>query len=322
MGSEVQALEATIPAHREVLIEQAVGFLANRDPGYVAGVRQRLERELDLVGEGELGSLLERMVTTGGHWGYHPPHPTARHFNHLLGTFVIEQGSRLEQAEHLAAAERGSVTFLVNHLSFADANVFEWLLHAGGFNGVVERLTVLAGPKVYTDPFRRFSSMCFGSIKTPQSQSLASGEAVMSRREVAKLAAETIAAVEARRKAGDHLLVFVEGTRSRSGGMQPALAAASRYLDDPDVVILPVGIRGSERLVPVGEERVHETTVIARVGAPVKSGELFSRCEKKRGLAMDVVGLLIARQLPPEYRGAYADDAPNLETARGIAAEF
>jgi 1-acyl-sn-glycerol-3-phosphate acyltransferase len=321
MSADVQ-LEATTPAHREVLIEQAVGFLANRDPGYVERVQQRLARELDAVDPGELSSLLERMLTTGGHWGYHPPHPRARHFNHVLGSFVIEPGSTIEQTEYLAAASSGSVTFLVNHLSFADANVFEWLLHASGFHDVVERLTVLAGPKVYTDPFRRFSSLCFGSIKTPQSQSLASGEAVMSRREVARLAAETIAAVDARRKAGDHVLVFVEGTRSRTGGMQPALPAASRYLDDPDVVILPIGIRGSERLVPVGEERVHETTVIARVGAPVRSGELYARCEKKRGLVMDVVGLLIARQLPPEYRGAYADDAPNLEVARGIAAEI
>ena len=322
MTGEVRALEATTPAHREVLIEQAASFLANRDPAYVGRVRQRLEQELDAMAHGELASLLERMTSTGGHWGYHPPHPTARHFNHVLGTFVIEAGSTIEQTEHLAAARAGSVTFLVNHLSFADANVFEWLLYAGGFHDVVERLTVLAGPKVYLDPFRRLSSLCFGSIKTPQSQSLASGEALMSRREVARLAGETIATVEARRKARDHLLVFVEGTRSRSGGMQPALAAASRYLDDPEVVILPVGIRGSERLVPVGEERVHETTVVARVGAPVKSGELFARCEKKRGLVMDVVGLLIARQLPPEYRGAYADSAPNLEAARAIAESF
>jgi hypothetical protein len=54
----------------------------------------------------------------------------------------------------------------------------------------------------------------------------------------------------------------------------------------------------------------------------VKSGELYARCEKKRGLLMDVVGLLIARQLPSEYRGAYADDAPNLEAARAVAAAF
>ena len=319
MSSDVQ-LEAMTPAQREVLIEQAAAFLANRDPSYVERVRQRLEREIDAMANGELAGLLERMISTGSHWGYHPPHPTARRINHALGSFVLEPGTKLEQTEHLAAANSGSVTFLVNHLSFADANVFECLLHMGGFDDVVERLTVLAGPKVYTDPFRRFSSLCFGSIKTPQSQSLASGEAVMSRREVAKLAAETIAAVEARRKAGDHVLVFVEGTRSRTGGMQPALAAASRYLDDPEVVILPVGIRGSERLVPVGEERVHETSVVARIGAPLKSGELHARCDKKRGLVMDVVGLLIARQLPAEYRGVYADDAPDLDAARAVAA--
>jgi len=304
------------------LVHQAAGFFASDDPGYVEHVRNRLAAELDAVNDAAFSELLDRLMTTGGHWGYHPPHPIARHLHHVMASLVLEPGSRIEGAERLAVARERPVTFLVNHLSFADANVFECLLHAGGYEKVIDRLTVLAGPKVYSDPLRRFSSLCFGSIKTPQSQSVASGEALMSRREVAKLAAETIAAVEARRNAGDHLLIFVEGARSRDGGMQPALAAVSRYLDDPEVVILPVGVSGSERLVPVGEERLHRTEVVARIGAPVRSGELQARCEKKRGLLMDVIGLLIARQLPAAYRGVYADDAPNHDAARAIAAAF
>ena len=47
-------------------------------------------------------------------------------------------------------------------------------------------MTVLVGPKVYMLAVRRLASLCFGSIKIPQSQSRASGEAVMPRREVAR----------------------------------------------------------------------------------------------------------------------------------------
>ena len=43
MGDNVQ-LEVTSPPHRELLIQQALGFLGNRDPGYVERVKQRLER--------------------------------------------------------------------------------------------------------------------------------------------------------------------------------------------------------------------------------------------------------------------------------------
>jgi hypothetical protein len=37
---------------------------------------------------------------------------------------------------------------------------------------------------------------------------------------------------------------------------------------------------------------------------------------------MDAVGLAIADLLPPEYRGAYADDAPDLDDARAVRARL
>jgi len=38
------------------------------------------------------------------------------------------------------------------------------------------------------------------------------------------------------------VLVFAEGTRSRSSGLQQMLAGATRYLDGPGTWVLPVGI--------------------------------------------------------------------------------
>ena len=63
---------------------------------------------------------------------------------------------------------------------------------------VADRMTVLVGPKVYMLPVRRLASLCFGAIKIPQSQSRASGEAVMPRREVARLAMQTLQSVAQR----------------------------------------------------------------------------------------------------------------------------
>jgi 1-acyl-sn-glycerol-3-phosphate acyltransferase len=144
----------------------------------------------------------------------------------------------------------------------------------------------------------------------------------MDRREVARLATEVIELVQKRRAEGDHLLVFVEGTRSRTARMQQALAAVSRYLDGPELDVVPLGIRGSERLVPVGEERLHRTRVVVRVGRPIRATELNRLAEGKRRLVMDTVGVAIARLLPGEYRGAYADDADGLERARAVADEL
>jgi len=306
----------------KALIDQALAFLATEDPAELAHVRAHLERALGEVTGAELEGLLERMASAGSDWGYHESEALARRLNHALAELVLEPGSELLGIEWLQAARRGSVTFLANHLSFSDANLFECLLHAHGYEDVASRLTVLAGPKVYTETFRRFSSLCFGSIKTPQSSDRASGEAVMSRREVARLATETITLVEERRRLGDHLLVFVEGTRSRSASMQPALPAISRYLDDETTLILPLGIAGSERLVPIGEEKLHRTRVRVEIGRPFLGRDLHERCSGKRQLMMDVVGVAIARRLPAEYRGVYGCDRPGHEAARAIADEL
>ena len=48
---------------------------------------------------------------------------------------------------------------------------------ASGDAALANRLTAVAGPKVFTSRERRFSSLCFGTIKVPQSSEVASGEA-------------------------------------------------------------------------------------------------------------------------------------------------
>jgi len=58
--------------------------------------------------------------------------------------------------------------------------------------GPVGPLTVVAGPKVYSSLRRRFSSLCFSTIKTPQSSAVSSEDAVMNAREVARAARQSI----------------------------------------------------------------------------------------------------------------------------------
>ena len=144
----------------------------------------------------------------------------------------------------------------------------------------------------------------------------------MPAREVAQIARQTMRVARDRQTAGDHLLMFVEGTRSRGGGMQRALPAVARYFEAGPSLLVPVGITGTERLVPVGEERIHSTCVRARIGGGVETATLTDRCRGKRGLIMDVVGSLIAGVLPAEYRGVYAADAAGIDEAHAIAAKL
>lgn len=292
----------------ERLTELAVGFLGERTQAQVALFRQRIRDLVAPYDEVALQRVLQRIDRTGQAWGYHPPEDLVRRIYHAMGEITLLGDSCLVGGEHLEEVRDRKLILLSNHLSYSDANLIEILLARGGFEDVGARLSVVTGPKVYTDPLRRFSSLCFGTIKTPQSVSRASGQAVMAPRDVAAIAKQSLAAAAARVDAGDHLLLFPEGTRSRNGQMQPLLPAIARYLQDPDTFVLPVGITGTEHLVRLGENRVRETEVIVRLGRALPVHEMVERAGGKRAPIATEAGRAIAMLLPPGYRGHYDED--------------
>jgi 1-acyl-sn-glycerol-3-phosphate acyltransferase len=259
------------------------------------------------------------LMTTGKDFAYYPPDPLARKIQHAVAEFAVLEDSMLFGAEHLAEVGERPMVLLSNHLSYSDANLLEVLLRKAGCDEVADRLTVVVGPKVYSEPFRRFSSLCFGTIKTPQSSARSSEEAVMPAREVALLARATISIAVERQHLGDAVLVFVEGTRSRNATMQRALQGVARYFEEPERLIVPIAICGTERFVPIGVEQISTTRVTIRVGRSAEAGALSARSGSSRKLRMDAVGVAIARLLPPEYRGVYGDGAPDQATAIAVA---
>ena len=284
-------------------------------------VRPAFERALENVSAADIDELFERLDSTGQDWGYHPPNDVARMISRTGHALIAAEGSSFVDDGGLASAQTGPVIFLGNHLSFVDANTVEFMLAANSADGVARSLTVLAGPKVYSEPIRRLASLCFGTIKTPQSTSRASGEALMSRRETLRLAALTLEHTRQRRKEGEHLLVFAEGTRSRKAAMQRVLAAIARYVEEPFATVVPFAVWGTERLVPIDDERAHPGPVHVRIGAPIDSRVLFERSRQKRIVIADAIGFLIADLLPEPYRGLYASVSDNLEEARRLADE-
>ena len=292
---------------RDSLVTTIAQVLSGYDTGTVASVRQLLVREIDLAGPGALAALSARLDVCGSEWAYYPRDPLARRVHHVVAECLLDGASRLEGAEHLRAV-RGRPTVLVaNHLSYSDANLLEILLTRCGETELADRLTVVAGPKVYSSMSRRFSSLCFGTIKVAQSSGVASEGAVMNARDVAKAARRAIELAHQRLAAGDALLVFGEGSRSRSRGMQPLLPAVARYFEIPGAAVVPVGITGTETLFPIDDEVVHSVAIVARIGAPEDAARLCDRCGRDRRAMMDTIGGAIAALLPSEYRGVYAN---------------
>jgi 1-acyl-sn-glycerol-3-phosphate acyltransferase len=294
---------------RDALIGAITTFLAGHDAATLDDIRGALGRAIDAAGPPGLAGLGHRLANAGADWSFYPSDPLARRIHHLLAERLLGGGSGLDGIEHLDAVAGKPVVILANHLSYSDANVLEVLLHRAGGGALADRLTVMAGPKVYSSVKRRFSSLCFGTIKTPQNSALSSEDAVMNARDVARAARRCIEIAHERLRQGDALLVFAEGTRSRTGGMQPMLAGAARYCEVPGTWLLPVGITGSDAMFPIGEDGLYPVRVTARVGPPIDAARLHHRVGGDRHLMMEAAGFAIAELLPPEYRGAYASDA-------------
>lgn len=268
-------------------------------------IRRQLEREVDAAGPAALMGLKARLSEDRG-WTYYPPDPLVQRIHHLLADRFLEADSSVDGLRNLAPIGDAPLVICANHLSYSDANVIEILLHRSGAGTLANRLTALAGPKVFSSRQRRFSSLCFGTVKVPQSTDVSSGEAQLNARDVARAARQSIEAALERLDSGDALILFGEGTRSRSAAMQPMLPAVARYLERPGTWLLPIALTGTEAMFPIGEAALRPARVGVRIGVPARAASLFEREQGDRRRVVDAIGGMIAELLPVSYRGVYA----------------
>lgn len=107
-------------------------------------------------------------------------------------------------------------------------------------------------------------------------------------------------------KKGVSLIMFPEGERSKSARMQPALPGAALIAARTGVPILPVSIRGTEKLRNIKWSFLHRPRVTVTIGKPFQPAPSDSATAKEqRQLLMNEIMGKIAALLPPEYRGVY-----------------
>jgi 1-acyl-sn-glycerol-3-phosphate acyltransferase len=304
---------------RDRLITAILEFLVGQDLLDTQDIRAELRREIDTAGPDAVLALKARLTADNG-WAYYPRDPLAQRVHHVLADRFLTRESELRGSRHLAGLAGSPVVLCANHLSYADANVIEVLLQRSGGAELANRLTAIAGPKVFTSRDRRFSSLCFGTVKVPQSAEVSSDEAALNPREVARAARRSIEVARERLTKGDVLVLFAEGTRSRSASMQPMLAGAARYLDVPGTWVLPAGLAGPEALFSITDSALRSARVVLQLGRPFRAEALLAQAGGDRRVVMDAIGLAIAEAVPLAYRGVYGSAADFTDAATALQA--
>ncbi len=114
-------------------------------------------------------------------------------------------------------------------------------------------------------------------------------------------------------RSGGMLGIAPEGTRSRSGGLQPAKTGAAFLAQKAGVPIIPVAIWGTESAI-AKLLRLQRPHIYIRFGPPFYLSA-SNRGDRSRALQRDTDEIMcrIAALLPAEYRGVYAHHPRLLE---------
>ena len=253
----------------------------------------------------EWRELLEHVQTLGDDFAFYRRNPLAGEIAHSYMEALLLPDSTVSGLEHVdharVLAEQGRRVMIVgNHLSYADTLALCWLLRRAGRVDASERVAAVAGPKVYSDAMRRLTVAGIHSIKVAQSSSLQTNEVEFTPREIVRITRAAMTQAAAAMDEGNFVLIYPEGTRSRSGRLQPFLRATSRWLSIPGTVLLPFGVWGLDNLYGLDEGRMMPATCHGRFG-PVIDGEALRANGRDRDEVLRRSHQSLAALLPDPY---------------------
>lgn len=204
--------------------------------------------------------------------------------------FMIKKHANLkvEGVENLKKV-KGSTIFICNHLSNSDGLILNEILQEND-------PTFIAGVKLSDNEFTK------NGISYVKTISIRPNTADK----------EAISKIVQKLKAGENIMMFPEGTRSRSGEMIEAKKGLLLIAKLAKANIVPMSITGSEVFMPIndkdmGGESFNPSNVIVKIGepmqVPVKHKEEDKNAYNDRAMFEMMKG--IANLLPENYRGVY-----------------
>ncbi len=280
---------------RRILADWLATFVAGGG-SHQDAARDAVASLVDSVEESEVAKTLATFRDAGSHYGFFGADPVARAIIRVyLQSFCA--GSTIDGITHLkAAADAGPVLLLCNHLAYCDTVLKDMLLDQAGATDLADRLTAVAGPKVYETPFRRMASLAIGTLKTAQSTTIAHSHAELTPRQVAEIAVGTMRTAHELMAQGQFVVLYGEGSRSRDQRLGPFIKAIRKYAKMPGIRLVPLALTGTDNVMPVGQLLMHPGRVHLQIG------EALAVDEHGAASAVEQCWRRIAEMLPPQHR--------------------
>lgn len=196
----------------------------------------------------------------------------------------------IEGYEEVKSIE-GPIIFICNHLSNSDGLILNKILKKD-FDPYF-----VAGVKLSDDPITNLGTKIVKHI--PVRPNSADKEAITN----------MVKAV----KGGNNLVIFPEGTRSRTGAMIEGKKGILLLARMTKASIIPIGMSGTDKLLPIdesgnmGSEKWHTADVVVKFGKPI----VLSKRDKDEDKhlydenCLNKIMKSIAELLPESYRGVY-----------------
>ena len=267
---------------------------------------------VDSQPDSAVSEFLKKYEAAGADWGFSEGSEFVRNIMKMvLGMmlkFDIKGAGNLDKALNmLAEGKADRLVFIANHVSYADANIFATAFDKNFEKaGLAGKLAVIAGPKVFSHPVRKFASMHFDSLLIAQSQTVATMPVAYPIRVIARAASMVAEDIKTKVKM---FLVFPEGKRSRDGSMDHFLAGVYRMIDTSEnVLVQPVSILGGEKMLPISQGRLNPADIKINVGEAEYVSDILEEIGEIPGLKqafMDNLGRKVAALHPEELRGVY-----------------
>ena len=297
MVLDFQQLASLEPELARGVLPGFLGAYVAPESGAAEAFEEAVRGAVAQTTDDELRELLSRFATAGDEYRLYPVSTAARRISRAAMVTMTTE-AEVTGLEHLRRATGGPCLILCNHLSYVDTQLTDLMLATAGAAQIADRLVTVAGPKVYEAPFRRIAAICLNTIKTAQSSHVSHNEAPLSAREVGRIALETVRQATELMIEGSPVLLYGEGSRSRTGRLNPFLRAVSKYASAPHVAVLPAAIHGTDRVFPIDSHTMRPAAVGLRFCAPIPVAEVGARA------AVDDAWAAIAAALPERHRPA------------------